>query len=128
MTASSIWMGRVDLMPTSTGGGWDSGTRTLQPTSSTRGIEHLCTTTSHMIEHTIMTCIGLPSGWNKSMSQLISLQHCLIQIPVSLMDSCKSGAELWAFAALVALEQSIERPNWACDQYFNTRQHQSGSK
>merc|ERR1719228_836738 len=43
-------------------------------------------------------------------------------LPLSLKESGKSRADLWAFAGLVALERSIERANWACDYDFNARQ------
>ena len=38
----------------------------------------------------------------------------------SLKNSGKSRADLWAFAANVALERMIERANFACDHDFNT--------
>ena len=40
----------------------------------------------------------------------------------SLQESGKSRADLWAFAAWVALERSIERANRACDLDFHARQ------
>ena len=38
----------------------------------------------------------------------------------SLKNSGKSRADLWAFAANVALERMIERANFACDHDFNS--------
>ena len=40
----------------------------------------------------------------------------------SLKSNGKSRADLWAFAALVALERSIERANYACDHDYHVRQ------
>ena len=44
---------------------------------------------------------------------------------VSLRDSGKSRADLWAFAAHVALERTIERANWGCEYDFNLRKQQT---
>merc|ERR1719433_1169718 len=44
---------------------------------------------------------------------------------VSLKDSGKSRADLWAFAAHVALERTIERANWGCEYDFNLRKQQT---
>ena len=44
---------------------------------------------------------------------------------VSLRDSGKSRADLWAFAAHVALERTIERANWGCKYDFNLRKQQT---
>ena len=38
-------------------------------------------------------------------------------LPISLKDSGKSRADLWQFAANVALEEEIERANYACDYH-----------
>ena len=38
----------------------------------------------------------------------------------SLRDSGKSRADLWQFAANVALEMEIEKANFACDYDYNT--------
>ena len=43
-------------------------------------------------------------------------------LEVSLYQSGKSRADLWQFAALVALEQALERANRACDLDFHARQ------
>jgi len=43
-------------------------------------------------------------------------------LSTSLKSSGKSRADLWAFAANVALERSIERANYACDHDYTTRQ------
>ena len=43
-------------------------------------------------------------------------------LSASLMDNGKSRGDFWAFAGLVALEQSIDRANFACDHDFNRRQ------
>ena len=43
-------------------------------------------------------------------------------LEVSLQQSGKSRADLWQFAALVALEQTIERSNRACDLDYKQRQ------
>ena len=40
----------------------------------------------------------------------------------SLLDTGKSRADLWAFAAWVALERSVERANHACDHDYLGRQ------
>ena len=45
----------------------------------------------------------------------------------SLYQTGKSRADLWQLAGLIALEQTIERANRACDLDFHTRQ-QVGSK
>ena len=41
---------------------------------------------------------------------------------VSLYQSGKSRADLWQLAGLVALEQTLERANRACDLDFHARQ------
>ena len=43
-------------------------------------------------------------------------------LDVSLKNSGKSRADLWAFAANVALEKAFERSNFACDYDYNARQ------
>ena len=43
-------------------------------------------------------------------------------LPTSLKESGKSRSDLWQFAALVALERTIERANRACDLDFHVRQ------
>ena len=43
-------------------------------------------------------------------------------LATTLKESGKSRADLWAFAANVALERSIERANYACDHDYTTRQ------
>ena len=43
-------------------------------------------------------------------------------ITTSLYQSGKSRSDLWQFAALVALERTIERANRACDLDFHVRQ------
>ena len=43
-------------------------------------------------------------------------------LTTTLMESGKSRADLWAFATLVALEQTIERANYACDHDYHVRQ------
>ena len=40
-------------------------------------------------------------------------------LPVSLKDSGKSRADLWAFAALVAVEYGVETNNMVCDGTYN---------
>ena len=40
----------------------------------------------------------------------------------SIKNTGKSRADLWAFAANVALEKTFERSNFACDHDFNARQ------
>merc|ERR1719466_443037 len=44
------------------------------------------------------------------------------QPAISLREGGKSRADLWAFAAWVALERTIERANRACDLDFHARQ------
>ena len=46
-------------------------------------------------------------------------------LKTSLKNSGKSRADLWAFAANVALEKTFERSNFACDHDFNARQQVS---
>ena len=46
-------------------------------------------------------------------------------LTVSLFQSGKSRADLWQFAGLVAIEQSIERANRACDLDYHQRQQVS---
>ena len=43
-------------------------------------------------------------------------------LEVSLYQSGKSRADLWQFAALVALEEALERANRACDLDYHQRQ------
>ena len=43
-------------------------------------------------------------------------------LEVSLWQSGKSRADLWALAGLVALERAMERANRACDLDFTARQ------
>ena len=43
-------------------------------------------------------------------------------LEVSLYQSGKSRADLWQFAALVALEEAVERANRACDLDYHQRQ------
>ena len=74
-------------------------------------------------------------GDNVGMARLVGFLEVLyttIDFPssapslkVSLKDSGKSRADLWAFAGMVALEKSIERANWACEYDFNMRQQQT---
>ena len=42
-------------------------------------------------------------------------------LEVSLYQSGKSRADLWQFAALVALEEAVERANRACDLDYHQR-------
>ena len=44
------------------------------------------------------------------------------KLKVSLYQSGKSRADLWQFAGLVALEQTLERSNRACDLDYHARQ------
>ena len=41
-------------------------------------------------------------------------------LAVSLRDSGKSRADLWQYAANIALESEIERANFGCDYDYNT--------
>ena len=41
-------------------------------------------------------------------------------LAVSLRESGKSRADLWQYAANIALETEIERANFGCDYDFNT--------
>ena len=44
------------------------------------------------------------------------------ELEVSLYQSGKSRADLWQLAGLVALEQTLERANRACDLDYHARQ------
>ena len=66
--------------------------------------------------------LGKTAGHLETIYKSINWPYVKPSLEVSLYQSGKSRADLWQFAALVALEVAIERANRACDLDYHQRQ------